>query len=153
MATITPGPISCVPFGTPSNLAVPIDDAYNAGLRTGSGIDTEYTLTELPKTLAPQECQGINYPHSLAHGMERRIAATTGIPQTTPVEPNRRPAPKLNPPKAFNRTRSELSSFIMQLNLTFLTDPRRYTTDQAKIAYAASYLSGSAEEWFKPHVN
>ena len=44
----------------------------------------------------------------------------------------------------------------MQLNLIFNSDPDRYTganADNAKIAYAASYLSGSAKEWFQPHVN
>ena len=61
VATITPGPVPYVPFGTPSNLAVPIDDAYNAGILTGSGIDTECTLIELPNTLALQQCQRIYY--------------------------------------------------------------------------------------------
>ena len=35
-------------------------------------------------------------------------------------------------------------------------DPDRYTgtnADNAKIHYAASYLWGSAKEWFQPHVN
>ena len=44
----------------------------------------------------------------------------------------------------------------MQLNLIFNWDPARYTgtnADNAKIAYAASYLSRSAKEWFQPHVN
>ena len=44
----------------------------------------------------------------------------------------------------------------MQLNLIFNSDPDRYTeanADNAKIAYAASYLSGSAKEWFQLHVN
>ena len=43
----------------------------------------------------------------------------------------------------------------MQLNLMFNFDLGRYTgtnADNAKIAYAASYLSGSAKEWFQPHV-
>ena len=44
----------------------------------------------------------------------------------------------------------------MQLNLIFNSDPDRYTganADNAKIPYAASYLSASAKEWFQPHVN
>ena len=65
-------------------------------------------------------------------------------------------APKLNPPKPFDGTWAEYKSFVMQLNLIFNSDPARYTgtnADNAKIAYAASYLSGSAKEWFQPHVN
>ena len=44
----------------------------------------------------------------------------------------------------------------MQLNLIFNSDPDRYTganADNVKIAYAASFLSGSAKEWFQPQVN
>ena len=44
----------------------------------------------------------------------------------------------------------------MQLNLIFNANPDRYTganADNAKIAYAASFLAGSAKEWFRPHVN
>ena len=65
-------------------------------------------------------------------------------------------APKLNPPKPFDGTRSEYKPFIIQLNLIFNSDPDRYTganAFNAKIAYAASYLFGSAKEWFQPHVN
>ena len=38
----------------------------------------------------------------------------------------------------------------------FNSDPDRYTgvnVDNAQIAYAASVLSGSAKEWFQPHVD
>ena len=44
----------------------------------------------------------------------------------------------------------------MQLNLKFKSDPDRYTgvnADTAKIAYAASFLRGSAKELFQPHVD
>ena len=44
----------------------------------------------------------------------------------------------------------------MQLNLIFNSDPARHTgtnADNAKIVYTASYLSGSAKEWFQPHVH
>ena len=41
----------------------------------------------------------------------------------------------------------------MQLNLIFNSDPTRYDTDAARIAYTASYLSGSAQKWFLPHVD
>ena len=41
----------------------------------------------------------------------------------------------------------------MQLPLIFQTDPDRYSTDDAKIAFVASYLDGSAKEWFKPQVD
>ena len=39
------------------------------------------------------------------------------------------------------------------MTLIFKTDQARYWTHEAKIAYAASYLDGSAKEWFHPHVD
>ena len=63
------------------------------------------------------------------------------------------PKPKLVPPKTFHGQQSEFTSFLMQLPLIFQTDPDRYSTDDAKIAFVASYLDGSAKEWFKPQVD
>ena len=48
------------------------------------------------------------------------------------------PRPKLAPPKTFYGQRSEFTSFLMQLTLIFQIDPDRYSTDAAKIAFAAS---------------
>ena len=78
-------------------------------------------------------------------------------PATTPAPTTPRDrAPKLNPPKPFDGTRADYKSYIMQLNLMFNSDPDRYTgvnADNAKIAYAASFLSDPAKEWFQPHVD
>ena len=63
------------------------------------------------------------------------------------------PRPKLAPPKIFHGQQSEFTSFLMQSTLIFQTDPDRYSTDAAQIAFAASYLKGSAKEWFKHHVD
>ena len=43
---------------------------------------------------------------------------------------------------------------MMQLNLIFSSDPDHYLNqDRNKIAYTASYLSGSAKAWFQPRVD
>ena len=63
------------------------------------------------------------------------------------------PRPKLAPPKTFHGQQSEFTIFLIQLTLIFQTDPDRYSTDAANIAFVASYLDGSAKEWFKPHVD
>ena len=42
---------------------------------------------------------------------------------------------------------------MTKLALVFSSDPTRYATDVTKISYAASYLSGSAANWFEPHLN
>ena len=62
-------------------------------------------------------------------------------------------APKLNPPKTFTGTRAEYQAFVLQLNLIFNSDPHRYQVYATTISYAVSFLSGSALEWFKPHVS
>jgi len=41
---------------------------------------------------------------------------------------------------------------MTQLALIFSSDPARYSMDNAKIVYAVSYLSGSAADWFEPHL-
>ena len=55
--------------------------------------------------------------------------------------------------KVFTGNRAECMNFLMQLTLIFKTDKARYSTHEAKIAYAASYLDSSAKEWFRPHVD
>jgi len=42
---------------------------------------------------------------------------------------------------------------MTRLALVFFSDSTRYATDAAKIAYAASFLTSSAADWFKPHLN
>jgi len=42
---------------------------------------------------------------------------------------------------------------MTRLALVFSSDSTRYATDVAKIAYAASFLTGSAADWFEPHLN
>jgi len=62
-------------------------------------------------------------------------------------------APKINEPESFDGTCSKFSKFMTRLALVFSLDLTRYTTDAAKIAYATSFLTGSAADWFEPHLN
>jgi hypothetical protein len=61
--------------------------------------------------------------------------------------------PKLSDPDYFDGTRAKFTRFMTKLTLIFNADPARYQGDAAKIAYAASYLSGSAADWFEPHLD
>ena len=103
----------------------------------------------------PRRC----YQHGPRYGINLRPQTATPASIPAPPPETRDPrdrAPKLNPPKPFDRTRSEFKSFIMQLNLIFSSDDRYAAgnrEERSKIAYAASYLAGSAKEWFQPHVN
>ena len=42
---------------------------------------------------------------------------------------------------------------MTQLSLVFNSNPTQYHTKFSKIAYAASYLSGTVGTWFQPHMN
>ena len=124
---------------------------------TGTGVPTTFNYVNLPRSSAGMHCQRLCYQNGLANGIRQRLGAAAPAP-TAPIAPTtqRDQAPKLNPPILFNGTRSEYKSFIIQLNLMFNSEPDRYTgnnAENAKIAYAASFLSGSAKEWFQPHVN
>ena len=102
-------------------------------------------------------CQCLYYQNGLANGIRQRLAVIAPAPATAAAPTNpRNQARKLNPPKPFDGTHADYKSVIIQSNLMFNCDPDRYTgvnTDNAKIAYAASFLSGSAKEWFQPHVD
>ena len=154
-------PLPYVPYGTPPELAIHIDAAYDAGILTGVRRNTSYGIVTLPNTSADMECQrkyfqhGLRYSISLAQTIAVPAPAPVPapIPQVIPEARDRSLAPKLNPPKTFTGIRTDYQAFILQLNLIFNSDPYRYQGDATKISYAASFLSGSALEWFKPHVS
>ena len=94
------------------------------------------------------------YRQGYAYGMNQRMAKNISQPPPpTTAQTEREPKPKMAPPKIFKGDRTEFSNFLIQLSLIFRIDPTRYHNDTAKIAYAPSYLDGSAKEWFRPHVN
>ena len=146
-----------IPAGTHFDIHAPIHEAFNAGLLSGTGDPTAYTDITI---LEAVDCQRRYFQYGLHREIIQHLEAsapapTAGIPPPTTTAQQDR-ALKLNTPKTFNGTRAEYKSFMMQLNLIFSSDPARYTgtnADNAKIAYAASYLSGSAKELFQPHVN
>ena len=143
------------PTNTSVHILPAVDEAFNAGLMMGTGVPTTFKYVNLPRSSAGMHCQHLYYQNGLANGIRQRLGAAAPAPATAPTTQRDR-APKLNPPKLFDGTRSEYKSFIMQLNLIFNSYPDRYTgtnADNAKIAYAASFLAGSAKEWFQPDVN
>ena len=145
------------PTNTSVHILPAIDEAFNTGLMTGTGVSTNFNFMKLPRSSVGMHCQRLYYQNRLANGIGQRLGASVPAIATVPAHtPTRDRGPKLNPPKTFDGTHSEYKSFIMKLNLIFNSDPDRYTgsnADNAKIAYAASFLSGSAKEWFQPYVN
>ena len=74
------------------------------------------------------------------------------------------PAPVQHPPQIPERAIAKeperfdgsnpkkLNGFLMSCELVFLSQPRTYGEDTRKVAYALSYLSGTAQEWFQPYI-
>ena len=147
-----------IPTGTHFDIHASIHEAFNPGILLGTGAPTTYTDFAI---LEAVDSQRRYFQYGLYRGIIQCLAALAPAP-TAIVPPPPVPtaqqdrAPKLNPHKPFDGTRAEYKSFIMKLNLMFNSDSARYTgtnADNAKIAYVASYLSGSAKEWFQPQVN
>ena len=162
---LTPGMDNApTPPGTHPLIIPAIDEAFNAGMMTGTGIPTSYEL--IGDIIEAFDCQRRYYQHGLQRGIQVRLAALAPAPQApappapapsapppAPAPEPRARAPKLNPPKPFDGTRSQYKTFMTQLSLVFNSDPAQYPTESSKIAYAASYLSGTAGTWFQPHMN
>ena len=56
--------------------------------------------------------------------------------------------PKVNPPMEFSGDRTQLRSFIVQLELVFQLQPSRYDTDIKKVGYACGFLRGTPANLF-----
>ncbi len=60
------------------------------------------------------------------------------------------PEPKIAAPEFFDgEDTSRTRDFLSQLTLVFVAQPRRYASEPAKIAFAASRLRGRAYTWFR----
>ena len=59
---------------------------------------------------------------------------------------------KLATPTIFTGDRKKLDTFLSQLALYFKFNSSSFVTDADKIQYAAYYLQGEAEEWFRPYI-
>jgi len=111
------------------------------------GVPTTIQIPSTTTSMTAEACwtyynQGVQYGTTLP----------TLIPGTA-TQDRSAPAPRLHEPENFDGTRAKFSKFMTKLALVLSSDPARYSADTAKIAYAASYLSGSAADWFEPHLN
>lgn len=135
----------------PAELTAPyilkIQRAFTQGLHCVAAHDNAATPT-IDESAGPEELGVLfNYFQS---GMQ---CALTRLPQALPAQPAQAPAPKVAAPEPFDGNRAKYQAFVVQLQLVFNSDPARYANDPARIAYAASYLTGSAKEWFLPRIN
>ena len=59
---------------------------------------------------------------------------------------------KLATPTVFTGDRKKLDTFLLQLNLYFKFNQSSFATNADRVQYAAYYLQGEAEEWFRPYL-
>ena len=67
--------------------------------------------------------------------------------------PQGEPDSEIGKPTHFDGTKPEsIRAFIAQCIMAFDNKPRKFSTDRQRVAYAASYLSGIALDWWLPHL-
>ena len=94
-------------------------------------------------------------PNELLMQLLQQLAQTNVVPQQAShlVLPPSRPAPNIRPPVPFHGTdSSKLRPFLSDCRLAFRADEQRYSTDEARIMYAGSYLESVAKKWFEPFL-
>lgn len=75
----------------------------------------------------------------------QREAANRGpvLRAVTPLEPE----PHANNPPVYDGDSNACQAFLSQCSLVFSLQPRRYATEEAKVAFVLTLLSGRAREW------
>jgi len=76
------------------------------------------------------------------------------IRQTIEASPNQDPAQqtKVAKPDLFYRERKKLQMFISQLELYFFFNTPDFPDEDRKVMFAATYLQGTAAQWFEPYL-
>lgn len=64
-----------------------------------------------------------------------------------PAEDSHGREPKMQNPSAFSGSKKDARNFVLQLENIFAAQPRRYATDEVKIRFTISLLTGSALNW------
>ena len=59
------------PCNTSVHILPAIDEAFNAGLMTGTGVSTNFTFVTLPRSSAGMHCQRLYYQNGLANGIRQ----------------------------------------------------------------------------------
>ena len=98
-------------------------------------------------------CSALLEHYILSFEGETTCSVFFSQPKQSTIENSGKVKLLIQDPEDFDGTRSKFTRFLTRLALMFSSDPARYNNDAAKIAYAASYLTGSAADWFEPHLN
>ena len=103
--------------------------------------------------------QGYGYLGPLGPPLSPAITITTviapagALPVPAPTLVSYEPILKINLPKEFTGDRNKYNKFRTQLILYFVTNPSQFENNKVKIIFAASFLRGSAADWWVPKIN
>ena len=73
------------PTTTSVHILPAVDEAFNAGLMTGTGVPTTFNYVNLPRSSAGMHCQRLYYQNGLTNGIRQRLGAAAPAPAASIV--------------------------------------------------------------------
>ena len=135
---------------------------------TGPDSDTESTSSDSSEELTPPSVRSIPQtriasPTPLIGPLSRLTINETmstrgessnrgGSAPDAPPNVERSGSKLVAEPDHYHGDRRKFSSFVSQLQLNFLNRRSELNTDEKRVIFAASYLRGSPQEWFRPYL-
>ena len=81
------------------------------------------------------------------------MALAGALPVLAPTSVSYKPILKINLPEEFIGNRNKYDKFRTQFILYFVINPSQFEDDKVKIVFTASFLRGSAVNWWVPKIN
>lgn len=153
-----------LPQTLPKEIRSYLARAHAAGKASvGTNAVTDYSKL-YPPSVTDLQALVIEEALSLGQGLSLEASRVTNSSLSPSSEDQRREAKisessslsrvlRPSEPEKFDGSRALFGHFITRLQLQFRSFPSTFTSDEVKIRYAGSYLTGNAYTWFKPHVN
>ncbi|MGL5598840.1 MAG: DUF4939 domain-containing protein [Aeromonas sp.] len=109
-------------------------------------------------TLLGQQSQRLNTTAQEVESLHAQVSELTGRLEalrletaarsaTSPLVADHRHEPHANNPPVYDGDPNACQAFLSQCALVFALQPRRYSTEESKVAYVITLLSGRAREW------
>jgi Retrotransposon gag protein len=86
------------------------------------------------------------------HALETSVTTDAGRAQAPSTSLESSKEPKLKEPDVFDGAKNRAWFFLASIQLIISSQPSRFTTDEKKILYCASFLRGAAFKWFSAYL-
>ena len=112
----------------------------------------------LAEQFATQESQrnaatGNQAIYQLTEALRAAGTNNSRVPDASYAPEHARDLVRTRDPDSFAGDHRDIERFLSALHLKFLTEQRRFPTDEAKVGYAASLLKKQAFDWFQPTIS